>query len=94
MKDIRDCLNSIGRKMEEEDFGIITLKNLQLSYENFVETLNIAFETICHNRFETILLPIVNPARLCSIVQLFYLYLMIFMKEHTHTNCIPSSIVK
>ena len=41
IKDIRDQLEAIGRKMEEEDMVVITLKSLPSSYEHFIETLNI-----------------------------------------------------
>lgn len=41
IKDIHDQLEAIGRKMEEEDMVVITLKSLPNSYEHFIETLNI-----------------------------------------------------
>lgn len=40
IKEIRDQLEAIDRKMEE-DMVVITLKSLPKSYEHFVETLNI-----------------------------------------------------
>ena len=41
IKDIREQLEAIGRKMEEEDMVVITLNSLPRSYEHFIETLNI-----------------------------------------------------
>lgn len=42
IQEIRDQLLAIGRKMEEEDIVVITLKSLPKSYEHFFETLNIS----------------------------------------------------
>jgi hypothetical protein len=41
IKDLREQLNAIGWKMEEEDMVVITLKSLPASFEHFIETLNI-----------------------------------------------------
>jgi len=41
IKDIREQLEAIGRKMAEEDMVVITLNSLPGSYEHFIETLNI-----------------------------------------------------
>ncbi len=41
IQEIRDQLLAIGRKMEEEDIVVITLRSLPNSYEHFIETLNI-----------------------------------------------------
>ena len=41
IQEIRDQLLAIGRKMEEEDIVVITLRSLPKSYEHFIETLNI-----------------------------------------------------
>jgi len=41
IKDIKDQLESIERKIREEDMVFITLKILPLSYANLIETLNI-----------------------------------------------------
>lgn len=41
IQEIRDALLAIGRKMEEEDIVVITLKSLPKSYEHFIETLNV-----------------------------------------------------
>ena len=40
IQEIRDQL-AIGRKMEEKDIVVITLRSLPKSYEHFIETLNI-----------------------------------------------------
>jgi hypothetical protein len=37
IKDIRDQLKAIDRKMEEEDLVIITLKSLASSFENLLK---------------------------------------------------------
>ena len=39
--DICDQLEAIGQTMEDEDMVVITLKSLPISYEHFIETLNI-----------------------------------------------------
>jgi hypothetical protein len=36
IKDIREQLEAIGRKMEEEDMVVITLNSLSRSYEHFI----------------------------------------------------------
>ena len=41
IKDIREQLEAIGWKMEEEDMVVITLKSLPQAYEHFIETPNI-----------------------------------------------------
>lgn len=41
IKNIHDQLEAIGRKIEEEDMVVTTLKSLPRSYEHFIETLNI-----------------------------------------------------
>lgn len=55
IKEIRDQLEAIGRKREEEDMVVITLKSLPRSYEHFIETLNITstnvdlkFDELCN----------------------------------------------
>ena len=55
IKDIREQLEAIGRKMEEEDMVVIMLKSLP-AYEHFIETLNIIatnvdlkFGELCNN---------------------------------------------
>jgi hypothetical protein len=55
IKDIREQLMAIGRKMEEEDMVVITLKSLPRAYEHFIETLNITstnvdlkFDELCN----------------------------------------------
>jgi hypothetical protein len=39
--EIRDQLNAVDQKIEEENMAIIKLKSLPPSYENFVETSTI-----------------------------------------------------
>ena len=46
IKDIREQLEAIGWKMEEEDMVVITLKSLPRAYEHFIETLNITATNI------------------------------------------------
>ena len=41
IKDIREQLEAIGRKMAEEDMVVITLNSLPRSYKHFIETPNI-----------------------------------------------------
>ena len=55
IKNIRDQLEAIGCKIEEEDMVVITLKSLPRSYEHFIETLNITstnvdlkFDELCN----------------------------------------------
>jgi hypothetical protein len=41
INDLREQLNAIGWKMEEENMVVITLKSLLASFECFIETLKI-----------------------------------------------------
>lgn len=46
IQEIRDQLLAIGRKMEEEDIVVITLRSLPKSYEHFIKTLNITSSSV------------------------------------------------
>lgn len=55
IKDIRDQLEAIGHKMEDEDMVLIMLKILPRSYDHFIEPLNITstnvdlkFDELCN----------------------------------------------
>lgn len=41
IKNIREHLNAIGRKMEEEDMVVIIFKSLLVAFEHFIETFSI-----------------------------------------------------
>ncbi|KAH9328687.1 hypothetical protein KI387_000795, partial [Taxus chinensis] len=45
MKDFRDQLSSINKKVDDDDMVALVLNNLSSSYESFVEALHLMAES-------------------------------------------------